>query len=58
MRDESNPLFSDAAGYMRETDHDSVLERVDNQGNLIGFLVLNVSKLSKEKPLLTQLTSR
>ena len=48
-------LFSDAPGYMRETDNDAILERVDNQGNILGFSVLNVSKLSKEKPLLAQL---
>ena len=48
-------LFSDAPGYMRETDNDAILERVDNQGNILGFSVLNVSQLSKEKPLLAQL---
>ncbi len=50
-------LFSDAPGFMRETDNDGILERVDNQGNILGFSVLNVSKLSKEKPLLAQLTA-
>jgi uncharacterized protein YuzE len=51
-------LFSDAPGYMRETDNDAVLERVDSQGNILGFSVLNVSKLSKEKPLLAQLMTQ
>lgn len=51
-------LFSDAPGYMRETDHDAVLERVDSQGNILGFSVLNVSQLSTEKPLLAQLTAQ
>lgn len=51
-------LFSDAPGYMRETDNDAVLERVDSQGNILGFSVLNVSKLSTEKPLLAQLTAQ
>ncbi|MDX2098892.1 MAG: DUF2283 domain-containing protein [Leptolyngbyaceae cyanobacterium bins.59] len=51
-------LFSDAPGYMRETDNDAILERVDNQGNILGFSVLNVSRLSKEKPLLAQLMAR
>jgi uncharacterized protein YuzE len=50
-------LFSDSPGYMRETDNDAILERVDNEGNILGFSVLNVSKLSKEKPLLAQLTT-
>ena len=48
-------LFSDAPGYMRETDQDAILERVDQDGNVIGFSVLSVSQLSKEKPLLAEL---
>lgn len=51
-------LFSDAPGYMRETDNDAVLERVDSQGKILGFSVLSVSKLSTEKPLLAQLTAQ
>lgn len=50
-------LFSDAPGYMRETDQDAILERVDQDGNIIGFSVLNVSQLAKEKPLLAELVS-
>ena len=48
-------LFSDKLGYMRETAHDAVMERVDEDGNLLGFLVLNVSRLSKDKPLEAEL---
>ena len=48
-------LFSDAPGYMRETDQDAILERVDQDGNVIGFSVLSVSQLSKEKPLSAEL---
>jgi uncharacterized protein YuzE len=51
-------LFSDAPGYMRETENDAVMERVDHEGNLLGFSVLNVSQLSKEKPLLAQLIAK
>jgi len=36
---------------MQETDHDAILERVDQTGNILGFSVLNVSQLSKEKSL-------
>jgi uncharacterized protein YuzE len=50
-------LFSDAPGYMRETDNDAVMERVDNQGNILGFSVLNVSQLSKQQPLYAQLAA-
>ncbi len=43
--------FSDAAGYMKETKYDSVMERVDASGHVIGFSILGVSKFKKEKPL-------
>lgn len=43
--------FSDAAGYEKETAHDAVMERVDAQGQVIGFSVLGVSRFRKEKPL-------
>lgn len=49
--------FSDAAGYEKETSHDAVMERVDAQGNLIGFSVLGVSRFSKERPLEADLTA-
>lgn len=49
-------LFSDAPGYMRQTDNDAVMERVDDKGNVIGFTVTQVSKLSKDEPLVAELT--
>ena len=49
--------FADGMGYMRETDHDSVMERVDMDGNVIGFSILNVSHLSQDHPLVAQLSS-
>jgi uncharacterized protein YuzE len=48
--------FSDAPGYMRETDHDAIMERVDIDGNVIGFSILNVSRIAKGHPLVAQLT--
>jgi len=48
--------FSDAPGYMRETDHDAIMERIDTDGNVIGFSILNVSRLAKDHPLVAQLT--
>ncbi len=48
-------LFSDEPGYMRETEDDAIMERVDEDGNLLGFLILNVSRLSKDKPLEAEL---
>lgn len=44
-------LFSDKAGYMRETDNDAIMERVDQEGNLLGFAVFGVSQLTRDKPL-------
>jgi uncharacterized protein YuzE len=43
--------FSEAAGYMKETNHDAVMERVDDEGNVIGFSIMQVSRLSKQMPL-------
>ena len=43
--------FSEAAGYMKETNHDAVMERVDDNGSVIGFSIMQVSRLAKQKPL-------
>ena len=43
--------FSDAAGYMNETNHDAVMVRVDERGQVIGFSIMQVSHLAKQKPL-------
>ena len=48
-------LFSDAPGYMRETDNDAVMERVDESGKVIGFSIMQVSLLSRSKPLTAEL---
>ena len=48
-------LFSDQAGFMRETSNDAVMERVDDQGNILGFTVTQVSQLAKDKPLVADL---
>ena len=47
--------FSDKAGFMRETKNDAVMERVDEAGNLLGFSIMQVSRLAKEKPLVADL---
>jgi hypothetical protein len=49
--------FSDAPGYMRETESDAVMQRVDEQGRLIGFSVLGVSKFQKDHPLEAELVA-
>jgi uncharacterized protein YuzE len=49
--------LSDAAGYEKETQHDAVMERVDEQGRVIGFSILEVSRFKKDKPLEADLIS-
>ena len=49
-------LFERKAGYFRETENDAVMEKVDEEGNIIGFSILKVSAL-KEKPLSIDLKS-
>ena len=48
-------LFSDKPGYMRETDHDAVMERVDEDGNVLGFSVMQVTRFKKGNPLIAEL---
>lgn len=43
-------LFRKKAGYYRQTKSDQVMERIDAEGNILGFSVLRVSTLRK-KPL-------
>jgi uncharacterized protein YuzE len=47
-------LFERKKGYFRETENDAVMEKVDEEGNIIGFSILKVSAL-KEKPLSIEL---
>ena len=49
-------LFERKKGYFRETKNDAVMEKVDEEGNIIGFSILKVSVL-KEKPLSIELES-
>ena len=48
-------IFSDKPGYMRETDHDAVMERVDEDGNILGFSIMQVTQFKKQKPLIARL---
>ena len=40
-------IFDQRDGYFRETDYDQVMEKVDMQGNVLGFSVLKLSALGK-----------
>ena len=50
-------LFERKAGYFRETDNDAVMEKVDEEGNIIGFSILKVSAIKEQKPLSISLKS-
>ena len=49
--------FSDDAGFMRETENDAVMERVGEDGRVIGFSIMQVSKIDRAKPLVAKLSS-
>jgi hypothetical protein len=51
-------LFSDKPGYMRETANDSVMERVDESGQLLGFSIMNVSQVASTTPLSAELRGK
>ena len=39
--------FEQKAGCFRATDNDQVMEKVDSEGNVVGFSVLRISALKK-----------
>jgi uncharacterized protein YuzE len=44
-------LFERKKGYFKETENDAVMEKIDDEGNIIGFSILKVSGLKEQKPL-------
>ena len=40
-------MFDRKAGYFRETKSDQVMEKVDKDGNILGFSILKVSKMRR-----------
>lgn len=40
-------IFAKRKGYFRETANDHVMEKVDEQGNILGFSILRVSSLKR-----------
>ncbi len=51
-------LFEKKEGYFRETDDDAVMDKVDTDGNILGFSILRVSALERGKPLSVPLKSQ
>lgn len=44
-------IFEQKVGYFKETENDAIMEKVDEEGNIIGFSILKVSALKEQKPL-------
>ena len=44
-------IFERNQGYFRETENDAVMEKVDGEGNIIGFSILKVNALKEQEPL-------
>lgn len=44
-------LFDRKEGYFVETENDAIMEKVDSEGNVIGFSILKVSALKDQSPL-------
>jgi hypothetical protein len=47
--------FREGIGYMRESSHEAVMERVDQEGHILGFSILGVSRFNSGNPLEAQL---
>lgn len=44
-------LFERKEGYFRETENEAVMEKVDQEGRVIGFSILNVSAAENQAPM-------
>jgi uncharacterized protein YuzE len=51
-------MFSDEKGYMTPTEHDAIMEMVDEKGNILGFSIMAVSKLRTQLPLVAHLQAK
>jgi uncharacterized protein YuzE len=48
--------FRQAPGFFRETSDERVMEKVDDQGNILGFSIMKVSSLKDASPFEVALT--
>lgn len=44
-------IFERKKGFFRETENDAVMEKVDEEGNILGFSILKVSALKGQQPI-------
>jgi uncharacterized protein YuzE len=42
-------LFDIKPGYFKETSNESIMEKIDSNGNILGFSILKVSSLKKRE---------
>ncbi len=49
-------IFEKKTGYFKQTDNDAVMEKVDEEGNILGFSILKISEV-KNFPLSVSLKS-
>ncbi len=50
-------IFEKKSGYFTETENDSIMKKVDEEGNILGFSILKISAL-KGSPLSLNLESK
>lgn len=51
-------LLERKEGFFKETEHDAVMQKVDSEGNVIGFSIMKVSALKGRGPLSVELKKR
>ena len=44
-------VFEQKSGFFKATENDAVMEKIDQDGNVIGFSIMKVSQLKKTSPL-------
>jgi uncharacterized protein YuzE len=50
-------MFEKKKGYFKETENDAFMQKVDMEGKIIGFSIIKVSAIEKEKPISVILSS-
>lgn len=50
--------FEKKEGYYKETENDAVMEKIDKDGNILGFSILKVSAIKGHNPLSVSLKQK
>jgi hypothetical protein len=51
-------IFEKREGYYKETENDAVMEKVEKEGNVLGFSILKVSAIKGHNPLSVSLKQK